>query len=205
MGLRFRFGFVLSLGFCASCLQSTPSVRHRNQSASEISRSRLSGGLAGIASHGSEEADRELYKFATPYRQDESTVAGPARGRGNLEDVVFSAEQSLGYIEYAQDALAPSGLKCAQQASRMLKLAGVPIKGSLGVVELVHQLKAIGWKACGSTPGAVAYSNKTFGNGPRSHIGIVAKDGYSIFNNLGRKVHRTRPWKKDLKFLCPPA
>jgi hypothetical protein len=79
----------------------------------------------------------------------------------------------LGYED--RTGRAPDGLKCAVQVSNILKRAGVNVPFDASVVGLVAKLKKAGW--CGSAtpvPGAIAYSNDEFDNGPRSHIGVVS-------------------------------
>lgn len=87
--------------------------------------------------------------------------------------VARSAMDLLGYED--QSRVPPDGLKCAKQASTILKRAGLEIAGSDSVVGLVSQLRKKGWcEAKRPIPGAVAFSNNEFKNGPRSHIGVVS-------------------------------
>lgn len=113
----------------------------------------------------------------------------------------------------------PRDLRCAVQVSRVLIKSGVPIKGSARVVDVVRQLKSIGWQkvpdSVGSrTEGCVAYSNKSLNGAALSHIGIVGKENgrWGIFDNSGKYggslVHTNkRPYPKFYRqadYICPP-
>ncbi|HVJ66201.1 MAG TPA: hypothetical protein VM901_13165 [Bdellovibrionota bacterium] len=101
--------------------------------------------------------------------------------------------------------------KCAQQASDVLRSAGVPIKGSMAVKGLVAQLRAIGWidAPMPCKPGQVQHSA---GRRP-SHVGVVGVDGRPIHNSssagsswrCGRLSNRNySSWTRQSSCLAPP-
>lgn len=120
-------------------------------------------------------------------------------------------------------------VKCAAQASSVLKEAGVDIEGSDLVVGVVSQLSKKGWKECTDPymPGSVAFTNpsqsaeelpqefhRTDGY-ERSHIGIVTivNGRTGIVNNKGSESgtlgvdyedQTSDNWYQSVKFICPP-
>ena len=118
------------------------------------------------------------------YLSPQNECSSPANSSGPVANrVAMTAMAMLGHE--AQGRFPPDGLKCARQASTILKRAGVSITGSDSVVGLVKQLRDAGW--CNSSrpiPGAVAYANNEFGNGPRSHIGVVSYTALKLGNKV---------------------
>lgn len=115
------------------------------------------------------------------------------------------------------------GLSCACQAFEVLKKAGIPVKPTAGVNDLVSQLEGLGWVTCEAQPGAVGYTKKEEG---RSHIGVLDKNTCVTHNSgaKGGKLTQTpipannpqcqtdsaglapmnKEWAQDLNYLCPP-
>ncbi|NCN26517.1 hypothetical protein GW915_02990 [bacterium] len=139
-----------------------------------------------------------------------SGFAGLFSGGGGSSSIGRTATSMVGHQDYGS---APVGLKCAAQVSTILKRSGVKIAGSAGVTTVISQLKRIGWKACvgGKRPGDVVYSNSAYGNGSRSHIGVVGARGEIVHNsgrtlvtsNTARQPYNVR-WYSIVKCLRAP-
>jgi hypothetical protein len=158
-------------------------------------------GTQGAIDHDVREMDEKYGSHGGDFSNN--GISAEDGGQGSAADIARMAEKSVGRVENSD--YPPSGLKCAQQASILLIRAGVKVSGSHAVVGLVEQLKKIKWKFCKhSIAGAVAFTNSAYGNGPRSHIGVVGTDGYNVVNNLGRTEKKTKPWSSSMLYLIPP-
>jgi len=108
-------------------------------------------------------------------------------------------------------------LKCAQQASTILKRAGIIDGTFYTVVGLVKHLKTKGWRVSNKpVVGAVAFSNPEFNtDSSRSHVGVVGSD-LAVYHNSGAaggKIIRSAfgdtdyngRWLNGVDFLIPPS
>jgi hypothetical protein len=129
-------------------------------------------------------------------------------GNGSRATIAQTATSMLGQENCT--LFPPKRLKCAQQASSVLKAAGVRIKGSLSVNALVSQLRAIGWVDGPCGPGSVKH---TAGVSPIRHIGVVGANNETIHNSssqgsswrCGRLSTRPYPkWSNRARCLNPP-
>jgi hypothetical protein len=125
--------------------------------------------------------------FSCPAIEDlpAASYSGPVGQR-----VSRAAMDMLGYEDRTNRA--PDGLKCAVQVHNILRRAGVDVPFDASVVGLVAKLKKAGW--CGSStaiPGAIAYTNEEFGNGPRSHIGVVSYPVPKIASKVEQQMSDT--------------
>lgn len=140
-----------------------------------------------------------------------STPLALGSGSGTAAQVAQAATSMIGIQNCS--LYPPKGLKCAQQASDILRAAGVKVSGSLAVNGLVSQLKALGWR---DVPGPCLAGSvqHTGGLNPIGrHIGVVGTDNKAVHNSssqgsswrCGRLTNRDYPsWKARARCLVAP-
>jgi hypothetical protein len=119
------------------------------------------------------DADREAYEGA--YGQMFPGVT--PQGSGRSADIAKMASAMIGFKNCA--AGLSGGIKCAVQASTILRAAGVNVWDA-SVNGLVSKLRAQGWRdgACG--PGAVFHTAQASSSG--RHVGVIGQDGRVVHN-----------------------
>ncbi len=163
-------------------------------------------GAPGSAEHGADsgviDSSAEGGFFGSP--------APLGSGNGSSAHVAATATYMIGKENCS--LFPPKMLKCAQQASDILRSAGVGIKGSLSVNGLVSQLRAIGWREIPGPcpPGSVQH---TAGIRPGRHIGVVGTDGKAVHNSSSRGSswrcgrlfnHEYKSWNRRARCLVAP-
>jgi len=93
--------------------------------------------------------------------------------------IASTATNFIGHSECSDDP--PASVKCAQQASLILKAAGTGISGSNSVNTLFTQLMEKGWKSGPCVPGGVRHSAGPEATG--RHIGVIGLDGKAVHNS----------------------
>lgn len=151
---------------------------------------------------------------AATANDDDGTYSAPmalGSGNGSAAQVAQTATAMIGTQSCSTEP--PKTLKCAQQASDILRAAGVKVSGSLAVNGLVSQLKSIGWR---DTPGPCLAGSvqHTGGENPKGrHIGVVGTDNKAVHNSsslgsspiCGRLTNREYPsWKARARCLVAP-
>lgn len=127
-------------------------------------------------------------------------------GSASAAEIVRCAEKYIGSTRFRGPEVDYGNLACAQFVSTALKDAGAVSRVQLGVVGVVADLKARGWKEVSAPPfkpGDVV-TWKTYdrtGDGVKdndTHIGIMGNDGQAISNSSSMKMPR-----RHSVYYCP--